>query len=205
LLQQMMQTEGGGRATVEALFNRTAMIRQKVPGYSIKDELHSGFYGPINKGFAQRRAISTNEAARDDRILEQVAGGSNIIQGRTDQGTIGDPNAGGPGRISFPGMSRSEIYNFWHGRRRGIEFSTADTARFAAQENTLAGADRAAMDAHAVQTHRVEASGKLTANINAPKGTDVTLEGGGAFSKIELNRQTQMQAARTGPADYSTP
>ena len=63
ITHQMMNTEGGGAATVEALFNRTSMIRQKIPGYSIKDELRSGFYGPINKGFAQRRAIGAQEAA----------------------------------------------------------------------------------------------------------------------------------------------
>jgi hypothetical protein len=201
LLYRMIATEGGGRGgqgAVEALFNRTAMIRQKIPGYSIADELHSGFYGPLNKGQG-RGAVSQAEAARDDAVIGRVLEGSNIIQGRTDQGTFGDPNAAGPGRVSFPGMARSEIYNFWKGRRRGRDFSTADTAHWAAQENELAASDRTTMDAHAVQTHKVEASGKLTANINAPKGTDVTLEGGGAFTKIELNRQTQMEAARTGP------
>ena len=61
----------------------------------------------------------------------------------------------------------------------------------------LAG-DRQAIDAHSVRTHRVEGSGKLTANITAPKGTDVTLEGGGLFKKTEINRQIPMEAARPG-------
>jgi hypothetical protein len=45
-------------------------------------------------------------------------------------------------------------------------------------------------------TIKVEGSGKLTANINAPKGTDVTLEGGGLFKKTEVSRQAQMAPAR---------
>ena len=51
--------------------------------------------------------------------------------------------------------------------------------------------------------HKVEGSGTLTANINAPKGTDVTLEGGGIFKKVEVNRQVQMQRARQGPVSPS--
>jgi hypothetical protein len=66
----------------------------------------------------------------------------------------------------------------------------------------LAG-DRRTVDtlARAVRTQKVEATGKLTANINAPKGTDVTLEGGGVFRKVEVNRQVQMAPARQGPVD----
>ncbi|RZN13902.1 hypothetical protein, partial [Bradyrhizobium sp. Leo121] len=140
LMYQMMATEGGGSATVEALFNRVAMIRKKVPGYSISDELRSGFYGPINTGKAQRTAITPAMRQRYDREIARVLGGSNIIQGRTDQGTFGDPNANGPGRVFFPGMSRREIYNFWKGSRRGRQFTYQDSARFAEEQNARAPA-----------------------------------------------------------------
>lgn len=66
---------------------------------------------------------------------------------------------------------------------------------------------RQTIDAHSVRTQKIEATGKLTADINAPPGTDVTLEGGGVFRKIEVNRQVQMAKAARGPraGDYNTP
>jgi hypothetical protein len=39
-----------------------------------------------------------------------------------------------------------------------------------------------------VRTVKVETGGKLTAEVNAPKGTDVKVEGSGAFDKTETNR-----------------
>jgi hypothetical protein len=134
LAMQMLETEGGGTATMEALVNRTAMIRQKVPDWTISKELTSGFYGPINKGKAQRTPISLDAAQRYQQIFDDVASGSNVIQGRTDQGWKGDPNASGPGRVEVPG--NDDIYNYWTGKRGGHEFSHADSARFA--ENILA-------------------------------------------------------------------
>ena len=134
LLYQMMATEGGGAPTVEALFNRVAMVRQTVPGYSIRDELRSGFYGPIRSGKAQATAVSAGEQIRYDSILHSVVfGGSNIIQGRTNQGNIrlGDPGTRLPGRVYVP-ETPSEVYNFWEGRRGGVEFGTSSSARFAA-------------------------------------------------------------------------
>ena len=46
---------------------------------------------------------------------------------------------------------------------------------------------------------QVEGSGTLTANVTAPAGTRVGLEGRGLFKKTQLNRQTQMAIAATGP------
>jgi D-alanyl-D-alanine carboxypeptidase len=133
LLHQMMSTEGGGAATVEALVNRTAMIRKKIPGYSIKDELNSGFYGPIKSGKAQRTDISPAEAAGFDKTIAGVAAGSNVIQGRTNQGMASDPGANLPGRVPVPGSK--EVYNYWEGQRKGVGFSTKDSAAFAAGAN----------------------------------------------------------------------
>jgi hypothetical protein len=39
-----------------------------------------------------------------------------------------------------------------------------------------------------VRTVNVETGGKLTADVDAPKGTDVKVEGGGAFKNTETNR-----------------
>jgi uncharacterized protein (TIGR02594 family) len=48
--------------------------------------------------------------------------------------------------------------------------------------------------------HRVEGTGKLTVDVNAPAGTRVAAEGGGLFKKVETNRQTQMAPASQGPS-----
>jgi hypothetical protein len=47
---------------------------------------------------------------------------------------------------------------------------------------------------------KVEGTGKISVDVNAPKGTGVQAEGGGLFKDVEINRQTQMEPARRGPA-----
>ena len=49
------------------------------------------------------------------------------------------------------------------------------------------------------QAAKVEGTGKITVDVNAPKGTNVGAEGGGLFKNVEVNRQTQMEQARSGP------
>jgi hypothetical protein len=46
---------------------------------------------------------------------------------------------------------------------------------------------------------KVEGTGKITVDVNAPKGTRVSAEGGGLFKQTEISRQTQMQPAQAGP------
>ena len=48
---------------------------------------------------------------------------------------------------------------------------------------------------------KVEGSGKLSVDVNAPKGTRVGAQGKGLFKTVEINRQTQMEPAKRGPAD----
>jgi hypothetical protein len=190
MLYGMMRSEGGGAPTVEALMNRTQMIRQKVPGYGIGDELRSGFYGPINRG-ATGGPLSENERAKYDKTLAEVVGGSNYIQGRTNQGMASDPGARLPGRVPIPGSS--EVYNYWEGRRKGVDFSVSDSARFAREQ----------LDKSMAQNNKVEGTGKISVDVNAPKGTKVGAEGGGIFKDVEINRQTQMEPAKKGPETLS--
>lgn len=137
LTKQMMATEGGGGKSLEAMMNRIAMIRKKVPGWSVKQELMSGFYGPINRGQAQRTFVGGKVGERLERYMNQVRQGSDEIEGRTDQGLLTDPNGRGPGRFWRPGMSRTEVYNFWKGSRRGRQFTHQDSANFAAEQQAL--------------------------------------------------------------------
>jgi hypothetical protein len=44
-------------------------------------------------------------------------------------------------------------------------------------------------------THKVEGTGTLTVDVNAPEGTQVDAEAGGIFAKLEINRQVQMERA----------
>src|SRR5262249_39821233 len=127
---KMLKTEesntSGRTGAMEALLNRSVMT-----GNSVKSELFSGFYGPVNRG-ALRNPISQSDREISERAFANAAGGSDIIQSRTDQGMVGDPNASGPGRIRVPGTSG--IFNYWKGRRMGRYFSHEDSARFA-EEN----------------------------------------------------------------------
>jgi hypothetical protein len=48
-------------------------------------------------------------------------------------------------------------------------------------------------------TSRVHGTGKLSVDVKAPAGTKVDASGQGLFSKVEMDRQTQMEPARSGP------
>jgi uncharacterized protein (TIGR02594 family) len=58
------------------------------------------------------------------------------------------------------------------------------------------------LDRSDAQKHTVEGSGKITVDVNAPKGTNVGAEGKGLFKAVEINRQTQMEPARRGPVGF---
>ena len=48
---------------------------------------------------------------------------------------------------------------------------------------------------------KVEGTGKLTVDVNGPKGMKVDAEGGGLFKDVEINRSTQMLPAAKGPRE----
>jgi hypothetical protein len=58
--------------------------------------------------------------------------------------------------------------------------------------------DRSVLDAGSM-THRVEGTGKLSVDVNAPPGTNVHAAGGGLFKRVEMSRQTMMTPTVTGP------
>jgi hypothetical protein len=49
------------------------------------------------------------------------------------------------------------------------------------------------------QSMKVEGSGKISVDVNAPKGTRVGAQGKGLFKDVEIKRQTQMEPAKRGP------
>jgi hypothetical protein len=92
---------------------------------------------------------------------------------------------------------------------RGIDITSAAATQMGYTSKTFptdqgfsfrrADDDRAVVDSNARQGVKVEGTGKLTADINAPPGTKVNVEGDGLFKKTEVNRQTQMEPASVGP------
>jgi hypothetical protein len=64
--------------------------------------------------------------------------------------------------------------------------------------------DRGAMDRS--MQHNVTGTGKISVDVNAPKGTNVRAQGGGLFKQTEVRRQTQMDRApkRGEPATMGT-
>ena len=81
-------TPTGVQAVTEALFNRA---QQR--GKGIQHELTHGFYGPVNRGEVQRmvdQGVPDWAMKQAEVALEKVAGGSNLIEGRTDQGMINE-------------------------------------------------------------------------------------------------------------------
>lgn len=50
-------------------------------------------------------------------------------------------------------------------------------------------------------TSRVEGTGQIDVNVRAPRGTSVTAKSGGIFKRSAVNRQTQMEPARSGPPE----
>ncbi len=59
---------------------------------------------------------------------------------------------------------------------------------------------REQIDRSQSSTQKVEGTGKLSVDVRAPKGTNVEASGQGLFKNTEINRQTQMEPTRRGPA-----
>jgi hypothetical protein len=89
-------------------------------------------------------------------------------------------------------------YGYHHGKRTisdlDLRFAGNKAVEaIAAKRGGNVQSDRAAIDASdggdkKVRTVDVQTNGKLTADVNAPRGAEVKVEGGGAFNKTETNR-----------------
>jgi hypothetical protein len=136
-------------AVVESLMNRMAMT-----GGSIRGGLHSGFYGPINRGALPGAmaglARNPKQKAAMDAAIDRVLAGSNILEGATDQGMPSDPNGRWQGGRKIIG---GEVFNDWGGGPGGhagaARFREAQQAQVlksmtAAHKNTFIAAARAA-------------------------------------------------------------
>jgi hypothetical protein len=110
----VVSQEGRGKDTilgiVEALVNRADMR-----GTSITRELTNGFYGPVVNGHVNR-VLERNGGRPEkwmldqfDEALDAVRNGSDLIEGRTDQGGI-SPRTGRPEIVGPATMFGSEYF-----------------------------------------------------------------------------------------------
>jgi hypothetical protein len=48
---------------------------------------------------------------------------------------------------------------------------------------------------------KVEGTGSITVDVNAPRGTKVDAEGGGIFREVKKNQLMQMEPSAVGPEE----
>jgi hypothetical protein len=125
-----MENPKAGTAVVESLMNRMSMT-----GGSLRSGMHSGFYGPMNRGQVHWTGSHGQQAMMGH--IDEALAGSNIIRGATDQGSGRDPNVNWQGgKVVIAG----ETFNDWGGHL-GHEYSRR--FRENQQRQVAAGGDAA--------------------------------------------------------------
>lgn len=110
---------------LESLFNRVLYCNSRGWRQTILTMIHSGFYGPYNRG-AYPRIIrqlhaSPSLRARMDAAIAMVMAGSDLIHGFTDQGLPTDPNGHRQPQMRLGG----NIFNDWGGGPGGHDGAEA--------------------------------------------------------------------------------
>jgi hypothetical protein len=131
----MLLSEGTPLPTAESAMNRSLFANK-----SLMQMLHSGFYGPINRGqlpgFMAQLQRDPKLMARMNAAINQALGGSDTIHGATDQGMFSDPNGRWPGGRTVIG---GQVFNDWGGGPGGH----AGAARWREAFEMMARASRA--------------------------------------------------------------
>jgi putative peptidoglycan binding protein len=123
----MMITEDAAHPVpcLESLLNRILYCNSRGWKQTILSMLHSGFYGPYNRGMYPRtiRQLQANPAlqAKMDAAIATVMAGSDLIHGFTDQGLPTDPNGQRQPQMRLGG----NIFNDWGGGPGGHDGAEA--------------------------------------------------------------------------------
>ena len=139
----MMVTEDGAHPVpcLESLLNRILYCNSNGWKQTIISMLHSGFYGPYNRG-AYPRTIrqlhaSPSLQAKMDAAIATVMAGSDLIHGFTDQGLPTDPNGQRQPQMRLGG----NIFNDWGGGPGGHNGAEAWRQAFEAAAAKVAPAN----------------------------------------------------------------
>jgi hypothetical protein len=112
------EDENNPAPVLESLVNRTLFLKSHGIDKTLHQMLHSGFYGPINRGKLPRFVA---EVQNDQRLrqkmysaIDTVLDGSDFIRGHTDQGMTTDP--GGKYEMAHSHvMIGGEVFGDWGG------------------------------------------------------------------------------------------
>ena len=198
-LAALTTLEGNAANVSESLMNRMAMTHG-----SIAKGLHSGFYGPINRGQLPGAMAALERdpkrMAKVSAAINEVLAGRNVLKGATDQGMASDPNGRWPGGRVY---GQDQVYNDWGGGPGGHE----GARRFREeQQRQVAGASRDLLGIAAKNpvasggggTQKVEGDAHLKVDLNGfPHGTKTDLTYGGLFTQYTLAKGKQMEASES--------
>ena len=123
----MMITEDDANPVpcLESLLNRILYCNSQGQTRTILSMLHSGFYGPYNRGMYPQtiRELHGNRSlqAKMNAAIATVMAGSDLIHGFTDQGLPTDPNGQRQPQMRLGG----NIFNDWGGGPGGHDAAEA--------------------------------------------------------------------------------
>ena len=187
-----------GTMVVESLFNRLAYVNEErrrngLPPLSVRDMIAPNsprsFYGPERRHEVDPRMSRLTSGELTDLYRKiDIAGSSNLTQGFTDQGTVGDPNyiTGGSG-ITMPNRER---FNDWGGGPG----AQAGARRFRLEQQRRVLEGRRAID----ESARGSSVSRATVSVdfgdqNTAQGRAESALGGGPFLNLKIQRENQAQ------------
>ena len=118
---------------MESAFNRAAM-----KGHTIEQEIHSGFFGPVNnRSSSFTSPLTENQLKNSQAALDEVGSGRNHIQYRTDQGMLSDPGArryeqmpDRSGALDLDGPGGNHYYYMGEGGRKWADEQRENEKKF---------------------------------------------------------------------------
>ncbi|WP_028164124.1 hypothetical protein [Bradyrhizobium elkanii] len=165
-----------GMTVSSAISKWSGSHRSRVPGFAPGETVTADILNDPEKRRAWFHALAKAEAGKDWVSDEQIDRAYDIYKaGGIKQWQAQREGAGAT--ASLPGGSSQSAF------RSGGGYS-------------VLAEDRQQIDKSQAASTKVEGSGKIRVDVNAPKGTKVGAEGGGLFKDVEVNRQTQMEPAR---------